>query len=351
MNDLHTPNPSQSVASIVLDHSECAVVFQRHRIDFCCRGGDSVEAAAQRRGLNLDELMNELRAAVQERGSPTEVGPRALATPLLVEHIVSRHHDYLRSALPFLRPLAAKVARVHGDHNPRLLALDEAVAELTATLLPHLDQEERELFPALLSPESDPSLRARLLESMTAEHHAVAELLERIREATLDFSLPDWACNSYRTLFAELETLERDVFTHVHLENHVLAPRFSAESATGTDATSARFRLEEEAETLRQNSALREAGFASKTLVRRADARVVLIVLEPGARLHEHKTEHSVLVQTLRGRVQLHLPRETIELKGGELLALDAGVPHDLAALEASQVLLTIGWPAPAALP
>ena len=30
-----------------------------------------------------------------------------------------------------------------------------------------------------------------------------------------------------RTLFAELEQLERDILTHVHLENHVLMPRFA----------------------------------------------------------------------------------------------------------------------------
>jgi len=53
-------------------------------------------------------------------------------------------------------------------------------------------------------------------------------LLERVRAAGDDFTLPPWACNSYRALFSELAQLEGDVFTHVHLENHVLRPRFSA---------------------------------------------------------------------------------------------------------------------------
>jgi len=62
---------------------------------------------------------------------------------------------------------------------------------------------------------------------MFDEHLAVAKLLEMIRVASDDFALPDWACNSYRTLFSELQQMESDVFTHVHLENHVLQPRFS----------------------------------------------------------------------------------------------------------------------------
>lgn len=68
-------------------------------------------------------------------------------------------------------------------------------------------------------------------ESMTDDHHEVARLLEGIRVATGDYALPDWACNSYRTLFHELEAIEKDIFTHVHLENHVLLPRFAQPAA------------------------------------------------------------------------------------------------------------------------
>jgi regulator of cell morphogenesis and NO signaling len=39
---------------------------------------------------------------------------------------------------------------------------------------------------------------------------------------------PEWACTSYRTLLSELAALEGDVLRHVHLENHVLMPRFAA---------------------------------------------------------------------------------------------------------------------------
>jgi regulator of cell morphogenesis and NO signaling len=46
-----------------------------------------------------------------------------------------------------------------------------------------------------------------------------------MRTAAEDYSVPEWACDSYRTLFRELERLEADVHRHVHLENHVLLPR------------------------------------------------------------------------------------------------------------------------------
>ncbi len=218
---------SQTVAATVLDHSECAAVFQQHRIDFCCGGQQSIEAAARARGVDVDALMTELTRAVDERRSGSD-DPRALTTDALIERIVATHHQYLKKALPFVQMLAAKVARVHGDHNPKLRDLDVAVRELADALGPHLDEEERELFPALTTAAPDRARQAALLAAMHQEHLAVAKLLERIRAAGEDFTLPPWACNSYRTLFAELRQLEGDVFAHVHLENNVLKPRFAA---------------------------------------------------------------------------------------------------------------------------
>jgi regulator of cell morphogenesis and NO signaling len=221
-------NPQQTVADLVLDHSECAAVFQRHQIDFCCRGDLSIEAACESAGIDMDNLLAELSSAIAER-TRNSGDPRALSTAALIHHIVAKHHGYLRATLPFVQALATKVSRVHGGHNPRLQELEYLVSELSDTLRTHLDEEEDILFPAMLAePPAERGSITRSLDTMQDEHLAVGSLLRRIRNATEEFALPDWACNSYRTLFSELEQLEGDVFRHVHLENHVLMPRFAA---------------------------------------------------------------------------------------------------------------------------
>jgi regulator of cell morphogenesis and NO signaling len=220
------PDPRQTVAGLVLEHSACAAVLQRHRIDFCCGGELSIAEAAEKRGVELDALLHELGRTIAERQSVEDVSLRELPTAELVEHIVARHHDTLRKSLPFVQGLAAKVSRVHGGTNPKLRELDDAVQELSEILLAHLDEEEQELFPALTTEPLDEARIRRLLGSMTGDHTDIAVLLERIRAASDDFSLPHWACTSYRTLFSELWELEADIFIHVHLENHVLKPRF-----------------------------------------------------------------------------------------------------------------------------
>lgn len=221
-------DPQQTVADVVLDHSECASVFQRHHIDFCCRGDLSIEAACERAGIDTSVLLGELSSAIAER-TRNNGDPRALSTAALIHHIVAKHHGYLRATLPFVQALATKVSRVHGGHNPRLQELEGLVHELNEVLRAHLDEEEDVLFPAMLAePMADAAPVARGLDAMQDEHLAVGSLLRRIRTATEEFALPDWACNSYRALFSELEQLEGDVFKHVHLENHVLMPRFAA---------------------------------------------------------------------------------------------------------------------------
>lgn len=215
-----------SVAQIVLDHSECAGVLQRHRIDYCCKGELPLSKACAQRGADPNQVLAELERAVAERSASPGIDPRQVPTQTLVQHIVARHHDALRDALPFLVPLATKVARVHGPHNPKLVPLRDAVKTLADALLPHLDQEERVLFPALVSGTANDEVIRSELRTMHADHLEVSKLLEQIRAAADDFALPDWACTSYTTLFRELQAMETDLFTHVHLENHVLMPRF-----------------------------------------------------------------------------------------------------------------------------
>ena len=98
------------------------------------------------------------------------------------------------------------------------------------------------------------------------------------------------------------------------------------------------------ADKLRGSATWRERGQCSRTLVKHPDLRLVLITLKSGGGLHQHKTDRRVSVHTLDGHLQLSLPGEqTIDLPTGHVLVLDEGVPHDVAALEDSAFLLSLG--------
>lgn len=223
------PDTNQPVAQIVLEHPETATIFQRLTIDFCCHGHQRLEEACAESGYDANAVIRELEAAIAARKGPTD-DPRALPTPALIDHIVNKHHAYLRTALPTVVGLSNKVAAVHGVRDARLYELASMVRELSGALLPHLDEEESTVFPAMRAERPDLAAIAKILNEVESEHEEVGALLASIRTAANDYIEPEWACSTYRRLFSELVRLEADTLRHVHLENHVLAPRFGAVS-------------------------------------------------------------------------------------------------------------------------
>jgi len=218
---------SETLASIVARHPASARVFQSHRIDFCCHGEVTLDEALRGRPERAEVILAEIDAAVRnlDREVATE-DVTALSVPALVSRIIERHHAFLRRQLPAIAPLLAKVAKVHGEHNPRLASVAAAFDELKAAIGPHLDEEEQVLFPLLMTRAPDAAKAADALGRMHADHLAVGRLIGHLREQTDDYATPEWGCRSYRLLMSELEDLETDLLRHVHLENHVLMPRF-----------------------------------------------------------------------------------------------------------------------------
>ena len=63
---------------------------------------------------------------------------------------------------------------------------------------------------------------------MEREHDSAGAALARIRELTVDFQVPGYACSTYRAMLDGLKALEADLHAHIHLENNVLFPRVVA---------------------------------------------------------------------------------------------------------------------------
>jgi quercetin dioxygenase-like cupin family protein len=86
-------------------------------------------------------------------------------------------------------------------------------------------------------------------------------------------------------------------------------------------------------------------GQNARTLVKYDDLRIVLTALKATERIPEHKTEGRISIHVLSGHVHVKASDRTFSLRGGGLLALDRGMPHDVEALEDSAFVITIAWP------
>ena len=83
-------------------------------------------------------------------------------------------------------------------------------------------------------------------------------------------------------------------------------------------------------------------GHRQRMLFRRGDATLSLFLFEAGAALREHRTNGTVLIQVLQGRMTVRAGGERHDLPGGSVLSMAAGVPHDVYADVASRMLLTV---------
>lgn len=219
-----------TVGAVVAERPQTASIFALAGIDYCCGGEIRLADAAAAAGIELPRLVSALEAAGSSRVEGVERDWRHVDMRSLIDHIVDTHHTWLRRELPDLTSTAHTVLRVHGDTHPELTEVIATLDDVHRSVLPHLDDEEQRVFPALIALESGQSPEGidDLLTAMHDDHDELGGALERLRALTRDYEVPEDSCAKYREMLSALEALERDMHRHVHLENNVLLPRARA---------------------------------------------------------------------------------------------------------------------------
>ena len=231
-----TLQPEATVAEIAANSLAAIGVFERLGIDYCCGGKRPLAEACHAKGYSLGDVERELEAA-NAKAPVSGVDWNTAPLPALIDHIVDTHHVYLKREMPLLSDRLAKVHRVYAERRPgELDGLPEVYEQLRAELDAHLMKEELILFPAIKAmvaaketgipaPPTCFGTIAHPVAQMEHEHEVAGAALVRIRELTHDFTIPDYACSTYRALILGLEQFEQDLHRHIHLENNILHRR------------------------------------------------------------------------------------------------------------------------------
>jgi len=230
-----TVTVDRTVGEIVASDYRAAAVFEKHALDFCCKGGRSLEEACAQSGLDPDEVRREIEAVTAEPDAETpRINTWDLST--LVGYIVSQHHSYVRAQMPTVLAHARKIATVHGERHPELRRVASVFQDVVDEMTSHMMKEEQILFPYIsaldtAAREGGPAPAAPFgtvenpVHMMEMEHESAGAAMEEIRRLTDRYSVPDDACTTYRVCLQELEAFERDLHQHVHLENNILFPK------------------------------------------------------------------------------------------------------------------------------
>jgi len=230
-----TATEEMTVREIVASDFRTAEVFQRHGIDFCCKGNRSIEEACRSGGVNLERVLREVAAITATPGSG---GPRFNSWDLstLVTYIQVNHHEFVRRTIPVLLTHTQKVAKVHGESHTELREVARLFTVVAEDMTSHMAKEEHILFPYIVAleeasvagrgaPASPFGTVRNPIRMMEMEHESAGDSMARIRQLTSGYAIPEGACTTYRVCLQELEAFERDLHEHVHLENNILFPR------------------------------------------------------------------------------------------------------------------------------
>ena len=120
------PLALRSLGDIAASLPGSTAIFRRHKLDFCCGGSESLERAAQKKGLDLAPIAAELaRLAPEQNSIPDSVEE-------LISHVLERYHQVHRRELPELRSLAIRVEKVHAEHPAVPTGLSDLLARMQA---------------------------------------------------------------------------------------------------------------------------------------------------------------------------------------------------------------------------
>ena len=230
---------SKTMRQIAVESPAAIAVLEKYRLDFCWAGDKSLEAAAAEAGVPLKTVLSEMRLAVTEcRAEQADWNTGGLDA--LMQHIVVRHHAYLRKELPLMERLVARLREIRGRADANTLApLEKVFRFFKRELGNHLRREEDILFPLIRQLETAAKSGAKLprfpfgpitnpIGIMEEDHDAERRQMEKMLVMTGNYTGPAEAANAFRPLFEKLEALELDMRLHVHLEDHILFPRAGA---------------------------------------------------------------------------------------------------------------------------
>ena len=225
-----------TVGQIVARDFRTAEVFKSFGIDFCCGGKKGLQEVCTQKNVKFEELISSLETLYQSGSGNGNLHFDEWELDFLADYIERIHHSYVAESILFMLELSVKVARVHGHASPEVVNIAEKFELVAEELTQHMAKEEQVLFPYIKRLVSAAKMEGNEqcppmpfvrnpIRMMEMEHENAGNLLREIAGLSDNYTPPEYACNSWRVLYAKLNEFEDDLHQHVHLENNILFPK------------------------------------------------------------------------------------------------------------------------------
>lgn len=224
----------KTIGEFVAEDFRAAQVFRKYKIDFCCKGNRTIEEACENKNCSPEEIYRDLENIAEQKSGDIDFNSWPL--DLLADYVEKTHHRYVEENSIVLIQYLNKLCKVHGEKHPELFEIYELFRGSAQELAAHMKKEELILFPfikkmvaAKQKGETFTKPHFGSVENpvtmMKHEHTVEGERFVKIAELTNNYQFPDDACGTYQVTYKMLEDFEKDLHTHIHLENNILFPK------------------------------------------------------------------------------------------------------------------------------
>lgn len=222
------------IGEMVSEDFRTAAIFKKHGIDFCCRGGRTIEEACENKSTDKEQVYKDLENLPS--GTEASIDYKSWPLDLLTEYVEKIHHVYVEEKTPVLVAFLDKLCKVHGERHPELYEINNLFNQTAQELSAHLKKEEHILFPFIKEMANSKRNGTKIdyppfgsvenpVHMMEHEHTAEGDRFAKIAELTNNYTPPADACNTYKVTYAMLQDFENDLHTHIHIENNILFPK------------------------------------------------------------------------------------------------------------------------------
>ena len=222
------------IGEIVAEDFRTAAIFKKYGIDFCCKGGRTIEEACSPKSLDKDQIYSDIENLPKTDGNSIDFNSWPL--DLLADYVEKTHHRYVEEKTQMIIPYLNKLCKVHGERHPEVFEINTLFIESARDLAAHMKKEELILFPFIKRMVEAERKGEKLetprfgtvenpVDSMKHEHTVEGERFEKIAKLTNSYQFPADACGTYQVTYKMLEDFESNLHKHIHLENNILFPK------------------------------------------------------------------------------------------------------------------------------
>ena len=126
----------QTIGEIVAKDFKAAQVFRKYKIDFCCKGNRTIEAACENKKYTPEEIFADLELLEDEKSGGIDFNSWPL--DLLADYVEKTHHRYVEENSVVLIQYLNNLCKVHGERHPELFEIYELFRGSAQELAAHM---------------------------------------------------------------------------------------------------------------------------------------------------------------------------------------------------------------------